>query len=159
MRGESSWYQREKCRRKGRHWVANTVEVMAEGEDSAKACSSYLNVEWRALRPVMADGPERGRTIFPRHVVLLTEIMPRRPISSETTLGCLQTGSSYSLPPRPETSSFFRRRLACPNTTPGSRPLLEARSTWWHSLLASGINAKNAVVFNQDEVNWVASDW
>src|SRR6266851_8190435 len=51
------------------------------------ACSSYLNVEWRALRPVMADGPERGRTIFPRHVVLLTEIMPRRPISSETTLG------------------------------------------------------------------------
>ena len=26
-------------------------------------------------------------------------------------------------------------------------------------VLASGINAKNAVVFNQDEVNWVASDW
>jgi hypothetical protein len=60
-RGESSWYQRKRCRRKGRHsWVANTVEVMAEGEGSAKVCSSYLNVEWRALRPVMADGPERG---------------------------------------------------------------------------------------------------
>jgi hypothetical protein len=51
MRGKSSWYQRERCRRKGRHsWVANTVEVMAEGEGSAKACSSYLNIEWRALR-------------------------------------------------------------------------------------------------------------
>jgi hypothetical protein len=56
----------------------HTVEVMAEGEGSAEACSSYLNVEWRALRLVIADGPERGRTIFPRHVLLLTEIMPRR---------------------------------------------------------------------------------
>jgi hypothetical protein len=40
-RGESSWYQRERCRRKGWYpWVANTVEVVAEGEGRAKACSS-----------------------------------------------------------------------------------------------------------------------
>ncbi len=60
-------------------------------------------------------------------------------ISSETTLGCLQTGSSYSLPQRPETSSFFRRRLACSNTTPGPEAPLGStvdhdgtRTRFWH---------------------------
>jgi hypothetical protein len=62
-------------------------------------------------------------------------------------------------PAAPGDKLFFPSSACMPQHYSSSSPLSEARSTVMALVLASSINAKNAVVFHQDEVNWITSDW